>query len=544
MKRWPRSLRSLLAAPLVLGALVAAGPWAFAGSFAAGASPSAVSRQAPAPSPAASRPTAWILAYAHFDQVVGAAGVAAKLKHATVYEVVNLRQKPSTLLPVVATLDFHSYARMRGVLSGPLPGYIRAVIYDNERYANTPADEQAHPAAYTRLAVALAHAHHLKIICDDILPDRVPGGVVADCDVVGLNTVQQSERRVAVYRAKVSRLVAVIHAARPGVPITAGLSSNPVGPPVHASVLAQDMDAVEGLVNGFWLNVPAPGVGCPRCGLPRPQVMARALSEWEPSAAGVAGPGARLGAIAWIMAASGLSKLDAADQAWFERRARVAVLEPGSAPRGPEGAFRPWADATSLAAVKRIVGRSRAGGGFAAILLDIERWRFTPSGEAAHPVQTALQAASAAHRAGLGLVVAPALDLAHGTRSPVQTLLGADLYGRLARVADGVEVQAQGLERDPSAYRSFVLAAVAQMRSAHPGIPVWAGLSTNPTSGVPTLAMLLADIRAVDGVVQGFWLNVPAPGPFCPRCHASDPALADALLHVFGAPAPGSSGAG
>lgn len=524
----------------IVGAVLATGAMGVAAS---GGSPSGPAphpnRLAAASSRLDSRPTAWILAYAHFDQVIGGRGVAGKLRDATFYEVLNLKQKPSTLLPAVGTLDFHSYARMRQVLSQPLPSYIRAVIYDNERNASTPPAEQARPAYYTTLAVALANARHLKIICDYIEPDRVPGGVVPASDVVALDTVQQSERSVSAYEAKVRQLVAAIHAVRPGVPIAAGLSSDPARPKILASVLADDMDAVQPLVNGFWLNVPAPGVGCAQCGLPEPGVMAAALQQWRPSAAaGATALGARIRGAAWILAASAVAKLPAADELWLRRQGTVAVLQPAKATGGSSGVESRWADATSLSAAASVAANSHAADLFAAILLDLERWPFTPTAEQSSPVRTAQEAAAAAHRTGLDLVEAPALDLFAGARSPAAAMLAAHLYGRLARVVDGIEIQAQGLELHPSAYRSFVLAAVAQARSAHPGIPIWVGLSTNPSAGVPTLATLLADVRSVRSEVQGFWLNIPSPGPACPRCHASDPALGAALLHAFGAPAP------
>ncbi|PSR34994.1 MAG: hypothetical protein C7B46_02185 [Sulfobacillus benefaciens] len=117
-----------------------------------------------------------------------------------------------------------------------------------------------------------ADAHRMTSICDDILPSRGSGGVVPGCTIIGLNTVQQSERSVALYTEKVSVLVRRIHAVRPQAAIVAGLSTNPAGGPVTAQELARDILATRQLVSGYWLNVPAPGIGCPSCREPDPQI--------------------------------------------------------------------------------------------------------------------------------------------------------------------------------------------------------------------------------------------------------------------------------
>jgi hypothetical protein len=92
----------------------------------------------------------WIFAYAHFDQVIGSPNVLAKLQQqdVTMYEVLTISQAPSKLLPVIPTLDFHSEGYMERVLAHPIPPYFKAVIYDNERYANTPTNEQTDPVTY------------------------------------------------------------------------------------------------------------------------------------------------------------------------------------------------------------------------------------------------------------------------------------------------------------------------------------------------------------------------------------------------------------
>ena len=185
------------------------------------------------------------------------------------------------------------------------------------------------------------------------------------------------------------------------------------------------------------------------------------------------------------------------------------------------------------------------------VLYDPEAWAFTPPDEQRDPVAAASQAAQAAHSRGLKLVVAPALNLTTVVRSGSDSgsgsgsgggsggggprwrqFLGLRLAAHLAQVADVVELQAQSLERDTAAYTSFVRAAAAQARAARPGVTVLAGLSSNPP-GPPVTSQHLADvIQATRSLVDGYWLNIPAPGARCPTCSAPAPGVAQQALQA------------
>jgi len=184
----------------------------------------------------------------------------------------------------------HSEAALSQALAqGQVPPDIKAVLYDNERFPDTPSNEQANPAHYDYLVAQIAAAHHWVSICDLIEPDRLPAGShnpaseVPPCSVVGLNTVQQSERDPASYQALVAKDVSIVHAVDPTKPVLAGLSSNPAGGPLSPSMLSADIERTHSLVAGYWLNVPAPGVGCPKCAPPDPQLMVAALQGLEPA---------------------------------------------------------------------------------------------------------------------------------------------------------------------------------------------------------------------------------------------------------------------
>jgi len=233
---------------------------------------------------AGGKPATWILAEAHFDQVVSAPAVRRLFGDGTVFEPVSPSEHTTSLLSAEATAVFHAEALLaEAARSGSIPPSTKAILYDNERFADTPENEQADPARYDALAAALASKHGWTSICDLILPDRLPPAErsareeVPPCDIIGLNTPQQSERDTARYRALVAHDVALVHSVAPGRPVLAGLSANPRGAPVTAAELAQDIESTHDEVAGYWLNVPAPGVGCPGCHAPDPALMVQAL---------------------------------------------------------------------------------------------------------------------------------------------------------------------------------------------------------------------------------------------------------------------------
>ncbi len=158
------------------------------------------------------------------------------------------------LLPVIPTVVFHSATLFAQTLAHQaLPQDTGAVLYDNERYASTPTQEQQSPLQYDNLVAQEAHQHHLISICDLVEPDRLPSTArtprqeVSVCDIIGLNTVQQSERNATLYAEKVREAVQIIRTVRPNATVLAGLSTNPAGSPVTP----QSTYKRRGLVNGY-----------------------------------------------------------------------------------------------------------------------------------------------------------------------------------------------------------------------------------------------------------------------------------------------------
>jgi hypothetical protein len=241
---------------------------------------------------------------------------------------------------------------------------------------------------------------------------------------------------------------------------------------------------------------------------------------------------------AWLLARSVLDRLvlDPAAVSELSGKLVYELLQPGEPPL-PRVVAEPVVTFASAAALESAVDAGRVPSGTFGVQYDPEAWVFTPGAEQRNPVHVAAAAAAAAHAHGLRLIVAPAIDLAtvldaSGRGPEWRQFLDLDLVGRMAKVADVVELQAQSLEQDTRVYTAFVHAAAAQARSARPGIDLLAGLSTNPPGRATDAKELMADIRATRSMVGGYWLNVPSPGAKCPTCHAAQPQMAAQVLAV------------
>ena len=255
----------------------------------------------------------------------------------------------------------------------------------------------------------------------------------------------------------------------------------------------------------------------------------------SPSAATV-----RSGWPIWLLTRSALALVaaDPAVRAGLSRSQVYEIMPPGQLPV-------PGVDATlvvafsAVAALGDALAGNRLPAGTRAVLYDPEAWSFTPVAEQRDPVRAAERAAALAHAHGLKLIVAPGLDLAAvltpGSSAPRwRRFLDLQLAAGIAAVADVVDLQAQSLERGTASYAIFVREAAAQARAANPRVTVLAGLSTNPPGAVVSSRRLTAAIRASWPAVDGYWLNIPSPGPQCPACNPIRPDLGIEVLRAVG----------
>lgn len=151
--------------------------------------------------------------------------------------------------------------------------------------------------------------------------------------------------------------------------------------------------------------------------------------------------------------------------------------------------------------------------GTKAILYDNEDWTLTPVDEQLNPLQYYQKAASLVHAAGYIFIGTPVSKT--DTQIDVQ----------IAPYVDVLDIQSQYDQSVATVYASHVLPIAKAARHANSKLIILAGLSTNPSAGIPTYQELVNDASAVNSIVQGYWLNIPSPGTACPKCHLPQPQL-------------------
>lgn len=213
-------------------------------------------------------------------------------------------------------------------------------------------------------------------------------------------------------------------------------------------------------------------------------------------------------------------------------------LTGGLTPSAPpvSGALRTVAFASYQAMERQLAG-SRLPAGTAAVIYDNEHWRFTPLDEQRDPARYEKLAAKLAHAHHLLFISTPAVDLTT-VLAPHQSdhyaaYLRLGLAASAARYADVIDIQAQGSETSLPTFKSFVQAAAVQARGANRHVIVLAGLSTNPSGPRVSSAQFTAAYNAVRAYVDGYWLNIPSPGPRCPGCGMPQPKVAIPLLEML-----------
>jgi hypothetical protein len=239
----------------------------------------------------------------------------------------------------------------------------------------------------------------------------------------------------------------------------------------------------------------------------------------------------------WLIAASAILKIDAAGGSAVATRYLDIPQTTIITGRSISGSLDNWRaafalDTRSLQEIQRAVA-SHLSKRISMILYDPEHWSFTPRAQQMAVGPSVRQAGTLARQAGRELIATPATNLAlsrpDGESAATAFLRTNDLVGT-ASGANWVEIQAQGLERNPSQYAAYIGQAVRQIRQGNPAAVIYAGLSTNPSGPSVDLAELIAAVKLTSHEVSGYWLNVPSQGTACPRCGQPQPQLAIELL--------------
>ena len=248
------------------------------GITACGAAPASSTHATPAlrtgaPGTAGGEPL-WLISGSALRLIAAAPAARAALDRSSTLVIVNSR---GAGIPahwaVRGILGFTSEAELaKTVESGKVPASVFAVGYDNEAWNLTPSAERADPAHYEALAASVAAAHHLQYVQLGNLPaygNPVYGARYASfLDI----QAQSREKNPAIYTNYVRTEATAARKLNPAVVVIAGLSTNPPAGAVTAQELYADVNSTRSYVDGYWLNIPSPGVACPRCGLPEPGI--------------------------------------------------------------------------------------------------------------------------------------------------------------------------------------------------------------------------------------------------------------------------------
>jgi hypothetical protein len=175
--------------------------------------------------------------------------------------------------------DFRSYAELKKMIKdGGIPASVHWLMYDNEHWSLTPANEQADPVRYEQLFARLAHDHGYQVIlapAQDLVPGFSSsafqsgqsawqaylsmGLATASAQYGDIYEIQAQPYEIGIYRSQdayakfVAAAAAQARAANPNIVIYAGLSTQRVTSP---SELVQDYMATRTLVDGYWMNIP------------------------------------------------------------------------------------------------------------------------------------------------------------------------------------------------------------------------------------------------------------------------------------------------
>jgi hypothetical protein len=171
----------------------------------------------------------------------------------------------------------------------------------------------------------------------------------------------------------------------------------------------------------------------------------------------------------------------------------------------------PYQDFTAYADLLAAIENGKINPAAQAIMYDNEQWSFTPTSEQADPAKYIQLFGQAVHSLGLLFMSVPGISLAAkpaDNGQPWNPATWADVY----------DIQVQGSEEGPL-FAQRVGAAVHLARAANPNCLVTAGITTYPPGGPRPTAQQIADaVHSVEGIVDGFWFNVPTMSPQVPNC--------------------------
>ena len=244
------------------------------------------------------RPIRWLFSPPGVGALAEDAGASKLLVDAKPFVIIARANVP--IVPpswnAVPLVSLKSFGDIKIALEqGTLAPTVKGIVYDNEKWAFTPEEEQRNPAYYIKMSADLAHAHGLLLLAApalDLVAILEPEdhhrryltylrlGLAAEAaryaDVLDIQA-QSMELDTTLYANFVREASAQARQANPKIVVLAGLSTNPNGQHVTADDVLRAIAGTRDIVDGYWLNIPEPGAHCPNCNDFRPDIAIEVL---------------------------------------------------------------------------------------------------------------------------------------------------------------------------------------------------------------------------------------------------------------------------
>jgi hypothetical protein len=207
-------------------------------------------------------------------------------------------QLRNPLLPdATYAMSFANFTVMQNAFAkGSVPANVSYILFDEENWAATPANEQQQPFTYEAQAEALAHQHGKGFIFTPAanLAGVLNSGYSAKSKYTGYVSLgiasqgakyadvfeiqAQQEEGLVGFHTFVSSAVSQAEAANPHAVVLAGLTTAAPGQAVTTQTLMNAYTSVRSEVSGYWLNIP----GGTAAGPENPQVAVSFLEALAP----------------------------------------------------------------------------------------------------------------------------------------------------------------------------------------------------------------------------------------------------------------------
>jgi hypothetical protein len=225
----------------------------------------------------------WLLVHPFTDELAASAAASA-LDGKEPY----VHYKSKSIPPAWNAVVFATFASEATLeeKAPSLPPTVKAVMYDNESWEFTPADEQADPVTYEQRAIAFAHAHRLKIFLTpafDLGPTAYAAAVAGakGADMFNIQE-QKDEFDLGTFRSTITSEMQALRAATPDIEILVGVSTNGRRHGIaDARTIEAAIRALPSGVNGVWLNVPTSSkAACATCvRMYRPDIAEQVITD-------------------------------------------------------------------------------------------------------------------------------------------------------------------------------------------------------------------------------------------------------------------------